>query len=246
VSIQRAALTLEFLHHITPASAPWLLLLLSCRVMATLGELLFYIATQQQDSGSASVQDTSIAWGITPATIAAVVRLLKPGEDEVCQHYAAKTIENICSQGGEWASKFAVQVCAAIHTQGEVHSLCVSECAYAWLPLCRCASASEESVSCAAAVYHNKPGHFLTHKLGAVCRYDASACLVAELCLLLPALNLSLPSLPGQVCDHNNLGRYITVTADADRILSTPWVSCVLTLVCLHADLYNGATPARC
>jgi hypothetical protein len=80
------------------------------RVMATLGELLFYIATQQQDSGSASVQDTSSAWGITPATIAAVVRLLKPGEDEVCQHYAVKTIENICSQGGEWASKFAVQV----------------------------------------------------------------------------------------------------------------------------------------
>ncbi|WIA17198.1 hypothetical protein OEZ85_014081 [Tetradesmus obliquus] len=79
------------------------------RVMATLGELLFYIATQQQDSGSASVQDTSSAWGITPATVAAVVRLLKPGEDEVCQHYAVKTIENICSQGGEWASKFAVQ-----------------------------------------------------------------------------------------------------------------------------------------
>eukprot|EP00878_Enallax_costatus_P024327 GHUV01025960.1.p1 GENE.GHUV01025960.1~~GHUV01025960.1.p1 ORF type:complete len:809 (+),score=245.85 GHUV01025960.1:581-3007(+) len=77
------------------------------RVMATLGELLFYIATQQQDSGSVSVADTSAAWGITPATIQAVVRLLKPSEDEVCQHYAVKTIENICSQGGEWAGKFA-------------------------------------------------------------------------------------------------------------------------------------------
>ena len=103
-----------------------LLLLLStaCRVMATLGELLFYIATQQQDSGSASVQDTSSAWGITPATVAAVVRLLKPGEDEVCQHYAVKTIENICSQGGEWASKFAVQVRAGgawVKQQRAVH-----------------------------------------------------------------------------------------------------------------------------
>lgn len=82
--------------------------------MATLGELLFYIATQQQDSGSASVSDTSAAWGITPATIQAVARLLRPGEDEVCQHYAVKTIENICSQGGEWAAKFANQVRAAV------------------------------------------------------------------------------------------------------------------------------------
>ena len=33
-------------------------------------------------------------------------RLLKPQEDEVAQHYAVKTIENICSQGGDWAAKF--------------------------------------------------------------------------------------------------------------------------------------------
>lgn len=85
-------------------------MLLSTRVMATLGELLFYVATQQQDSGSASVADTSEAWGITCDTISAVTRLLGPSEDEVCQHYAVKTIENICSQGGEWAGKFAQQV----------------------------------------------------------------------------------------------------------------------------------------
>lgn len=78
--------------------------------MATLGELLFYVATQQQDSGAATVADASEAWGITQDTIAAVVRLLRPNEDEVCQHYAIKTIENICSQGGEWAGKFAQQV----------------------------------------------------------------------------------------------------------------------------------------
>lgn len=78
--------------------------------MATLGELLFYIATQQQDSGNTSVANTSAAWGITPNTIRAVVYLLRSGEDEVCQHYAVKTIENICSQGGEWAGKFAIPV----------------------------------------------------------------------------------------------------------------------------------------
>jgi hypothetical protein len=78
--------------------------------MATLGELLFYVATQQQDSGAATVADASEAWGINQDTIAAVARLLRPSEDEVCQHYAIKTIENICSQGGEWARKFAQQV----------------------------------------------------------------------------------------------------------------------------------------
>jgi len=78
--------------------------------MATLGELLFYIATQQQDSGAGSVSDVSSAWGITSATTAGVVRLLKVGEDEISQHYAVKTIENICSQGGEWAATFSTQV----------------------------------------------------------------------------------------------------------------------------------------
>jgi hypothetical protein len=76
--------------------------------MATLGELLFYISTQQPDCGS--VSDLSAAWGISSATIAGVVRLLKPGEDEVCTHYAAKTIENISSNGGDWAAVFSTQV----------------------------------------------------------------------------------------------------------------------------------------
>lgn len=88
-------------------------LCVDCRVMATLGELLFYVATQQQDSGAATVADASEAWGINQDTIGAVARLLRPSEDEVCQHYAIKTIENICSQGGEWARKFAQQVSRA-------------------------------------------------------------------------------------------------------------------------------------
>ncbi|KAK9809997.1 hypothetical protein WJX72_003108 [[Myrmecia] bisecta] len=73
------------------------------RVMASLGELLFYVATQQQDSGAESL------WQVPPSTITLVTRLLKSGEDEIAQHYAIKTIENIASQGGAWAARFASQ-----------------------------------------------------------------------------------------------------------------------------------------
>ena len=77
------------------------------RVMATLGELLFYVATTQQDmAGSSTVKEAADLWQINAGTVSAVTRLLKPQEDEVAQHYAVKTIENICSQGGEWAAKF--------------------------------------------------------------------------------------------------------------------------------------------
>ncbi|PNH11471.1 Serine/threonine-protein kinase ULK4 [Tetrabaena socialis] len=86
------------------------------RVIATLGELLFYIATQQQDNaaaaagaGGAAPADPTVVWGITGNTYAQVMRLLKDKEDEVAVHYAVKTVENICSQGGEWAARFATQ-----------------------------------------------------------------------------------------------------------------------------------------
>jgi serine/threonine-protein kinase ULK4 len=39
-------------------------------------------------------------------TIALVASILRKGEDDVIQHYALKTIENISSQGGDWASRF--------------------------------------------------------------------------------------------------------------------------------------------
>ncbi|GLI65982.1 hypothetical protein VaNZ11_009669 [Volvox africanus] len=85
------------------------------RVIATLGELLFYIATQQQDNaaaganGSAAPADPAVVWGISGNTYAQVIRLLKDKDDEVAAHYAVKTVENICSQGGEWAARFATQ-----------------------------------------------------------------------------------------------------------------------------------------
>lgn len=45
------------------------------RVMATLGELLFYIATQQQDAANGqTAQEVSDCWNINSATISAVVR----------------------------------------------------------------------------------------------------------------------------------------------------------------------------
>lgn len=78
--------------------------------MATLGELLFYVATQQQDAALADPPvDVATAWSIVPGTLTAVTRLLKPSEDEIAQHYAVKTIENISSQGGDWTVRFATQ-----------------------------------------------------------------------------------------------------------------------------------------
>ena len=43
---------------------------------------------------------------IPGTTIALVASILRKGEDDVTQHYALKTIENIASQGGEWAQRF--------------------------------------------------------------------------------------------------------------------------------------------
>ena len=96
------------------------------RAMATLGELLFYIATQQheaarqREAASSSAEGGPIpnaaphngeppppsAWQIPASTVGTVTRMLRQGEDEIAQHYAVKTMENIASHGGEWASRF--------------------------------------------------------------------------------------------------------------------------------------------
>ena len=91
------------------------------RAMATLGELLFYIATQQHEAAEAARRNPSkrgggtdaaaaaaaAAWQIPASTVGTVTRMLRAGEDEIAQHYAVKMIENIVSHGGEWAAKFA-------------------------------------------------------------------------------------------------------------------------------------------
>eukprot|EP00250_Pteridium_aquilinum_P022940 c25934_g1_i1 orf=3-2966(-) len=82
--------------------------------MATLGELLFYVATQNEgsprsvsgsDSAAKESKSTS-AWQVPSTLIALVASVLRKGEDDITQHYALKTIENISSQGGEWSARF--------------------------------------------------------------------------------------------------------------------------------------------
>jgi serine/threonine-protein kinase ULK4 len=61
------------------------------RCMAALGEVLFYIGSQ--DEGEEA------AWTVPPGTIGCVVRCLRDESDEALRHYAAKTVENIMAQG---------------------------------------------------------------------------------------------------------------------------------------------------
>ena len=49
------------------------------RAMATLGELLFYVATQQADAAQACV------WHVTGGTIAIVTGLLQKEDDDITQ-----------------------------------------------------------------------------------------------------------------------------------------------------------------
>jgi serine/threonine-protein kinase ULK4 len=70
------------------------------RAMATLGELLFYVATQQRP-------DAAEVWGVTDSVIEVFIRTLKYEEDEITKHYACKTIENIVShEGASWSDAF--------------------------------------------------------------------------------------------------------------------------------------------
>ncbi|KAJ0770884.1 putative protein kinase ULK-ULK4 family [Helianthus annuus] len=81
--------------------------------MAALGELLFYISTQN-DQPKALIppesplkeNKTSSGWQVPNTLISLVTSLLRKGEDDTTQLYALKTIENISSQGGYWATRF--------------------------------------------------------------------------------------------------------------------------------------------
>ncbi|KAH7843312.1 hypothetical protein Vadar_015091 [Vaccinium darrowii] len=84
--------------------------------MAALGELLFYISTQNDhnkdcDPPESPSKDSKFlsGWQVSSPLISLVSSLLRKGEDDVTQHYALRTIENICSQGANWASRFANQ-----------------------------------------------------------------------------------------------------------------------------------------
>ena len=75
------------------------------RVIAALGETLFYISSQE---GEAEGEDAR--WIIPTATISCLVRCLKDDSDEIVRHYAAKTIENVLAQGGQEHKRRLVSV----------------------------------------------------------------------------------------------------------------------------------------
>ncbi|KAI3682323.1 hypothetical protein L1987_82226 [Smallanthus sonchifolius] len=81
--------------------------------MAALGELLFYISTQNDQAKATNPPEspskenrTSSGWQVPSTLISLVTSLLRKGEDDMTQLYALRTIENISSQGGYWATRF--------------------------------------------------------------------------------------------------------------------------------------------
>uniref|UniRef100_A0A0D3B1U8 non-specific serine/threonine protein kinase n=1 Tax=Brassica oleracea var. oleracea TaxID=109376 RepID=A0A0D3B1U8_BRAOL len=83
--------------------------------MAALGELMFYISTQNEHKDfkptefpSKETRSTS-GWQVSGALISLVSSTLRKGEDDLTQLYALRTIENICSQGAYWATRFSSQ-----------------------------------------------------------------------------------------------------------------------------------------
>ncbi|KAI7731075.1 hypothetical protein M8C21_027061 [Ambrosia artemisiifolia] len=81
--------------------------------MAALGELLFYISTKNDQPKAVIPPEsplkenrTSSGWQVPNTLISLVTSLLRKGEDDITQLYALRTIENISSQGGYWATRF--------------------------------------------------------------------------------------------------------------------------------------------
>ncbi|KAH0706065.1 hypothetical protein KY285_010597 [Solanum tuberosum] len=75
--------------------------------MAALGELLFYISTQNEHARDNKPMESpskdnrpSSYWQVPSPLISLVSSLLRNGEDNITQIYALRTIENIFSQGG--------------------------------------------------------------------------------------------------------------------------------------------------
>ncbi|XP_022955380.1 serine/threonine-protein kinase RUNKEL [Cucurbita moschata] len=84
--------------------------------MAALGELLFYISTQVEHNSNANPPESPLkdtrppsGWQVPNSIISLVSSILRKGEDDITQLYALRTIENICSQGVTWASRFTIQ-----------------------------------------------------------------------------------------------------------------------------------------
>jgi serine/threonine-protein kinase ULK4 len=82
--------------------------------MAALGELLYYISSQGEAEGEEGVagQDADgDEWTLPAATLGIMVRALGKGEDDVVQHYAAQTLDNLSTQlGADGDSKTAARL----------------------------------------------------------------------------------------------------------------------------------------
>ncbi|XP_022144479.1 serine/threonine-protein kinase RUNKEL-like [Momordica charantia] len=85
--------------------------------VAALGELLFYISTQEEHNSNVNPPESPLkdarsspsGWQVSNSLISLVSSILRKGEDDMTQLYALRTIENICSQGASWASRFISQ-----------------------------------------------------------------------------------------------------------------------------------------
>jgi len=71
------------------------------KAIASLGEYLFYAATQLDD------ENADACWNIEEDAISTIIRALKPIEDSVVRLYACKTLENITAQSNSAGHKFA-------------------------------------------------------------------------------------------------------------------------------------------
>jgi serine/threonine-protein kinase ULK4 len=71
------------------------------KAVASLGEFLFYAATQLDDDQADPV------WEIPQQAIATMIKGLSGGEDEIVRFYACKTIENITAQSISAGCNFA-------------------------------------------------------------------------------------------------------------------------------------------
>eukprot|EP00736_Rhodelphis_marinus_P010019 Rmarinus@m.7566 len=88
------------------------------RATATIGEILFYLATQPDMASEAVKKGTELNTGVQRA-MGYLRMCCREGEDPVNVHYAAKTIENVAAYSPEFVEMFA----SAQQPQGALHLL---------------------------------------------------------------------------------------------------------------------------
>ncbi|XP_021904963.1 LOW QUALITY PROTEIN: serine/threonine-protein kinase RUNKEL [Carica papaya] len=185
--------------------------------MAALGELLFYISTQNDqnrdlkpsESPSKDSRSTS-GWQVSNSLISLISSVLRKGEDDMTQLYALRTIENVCSQGGHWAARFT--------SQDVINNLC-----YIYRATGKQESMRLTSGSCLVRLVRFNPSSIpsVIEKLSS--KEIASAlvkCSPREQQVCLNLLNMAI------LGNHSNVGRYLAPLAE-DRNLVPGLVSLI-------------------